>query len=45
VVIHVEKMVDINKEGGDEGVWPWGLARPMVGDNIRLNDEAIRNVK
>ncbi|EOA95461.1 hypothetical protein Anapl_17839 [Anas platyrhynchos] len=30
VVIRVEKMVDINKEGGDLRVWPWGLESPVV---------------
>jgi len=30
VVIRVEKMVDINKEGGDLGMWPWGLESPMT---------------
>jgi len=30
VVIRVEKMVDINKEGGDLGMWPWGLESPVV---------------
>ena len=36
VVIRVEKMVDINKEGGDVGVWPWGSANLVVNDNSRL---------
>ncbi|EOB04691.1 hypothetical protein Anapl_04998 [Anas platyrhynchos] len=36
VIIRVKKMVDINKERGDVGVWPWGSASPMDGDNIRL---------
>ena len=30
VVIRVEKMVDINKEGGDFGMWPWGLENPTI---------------
>lgn len=36
MVIRVEKMVDINKEGGDVGVWPWGSESPVFNDNIRL---------
>ena len=36
VVIRVQKMVDINKEGGDVGVWPCGSANPVVNDNSRL---------
>ncbi|EOA99048.1 hypothetical protein Anapl_14106 [Anas platyrhynchos] len=39
-------MVDINKEGGDLGMWQWGSESLVVGDNIKLfNDEVIRNVK
>ncbi len=30
VVIRVEKMVDINTEGGDLGMWPWGLENPVI---------------
>ena len=36
VVIRVRKMADINKEGGDLGMWQWGSESLVVGDNIRL---------
>ena len=36
VIIRVKKIADVNKEGGDVGVWPWGSTSPMVGDNINL---------
>ncbi|EOA93442.1 hypothetical protein Anapl_15994 [Anas platyrhynchos] len=44
VVIHVEKMVDINKEGGDVGVWPWGSESPVVDDNIRLLTDMNKHI-
>jgi len=35
IIVCVKKMVDINKEGGDGGVWPWGSTSPVVGGNVR----------
>lgn len=36
IIIHIKKMVCINKEGEDLGGWPWESESPVVDDTIRL---------
>jgi len=40
VIISVKKMVDVNKEGGDVGVWPWG-SKKMNRDLKKTNRDMV----